>query len=100
MTTASTATSSSARIAEPSLEAIRARFPALAGAWALLENAGGSQVPACVADAMHRYMLERYVQLGAGYPMSDEATATVAQAHEFIGTVFNGNATGDRKSVV
>ena len=33
---------------------------------ALLENAGGSQVPSCVADAVRDHMLKSYVQLGAG----------------------------------
>ena len=45
---------------------IRAQFPALAGDTVYLENAGGSQVPAVVADAIRDYMLTSYVQLGAG----------------------------------
>ena len=78
----------------PTLDAIRARFPALAGSTVLLENAGGSQVPGEVADAIRRYMLEDYVQLGAGYPMSDRATATVDAAHRFIETLVNGSEVG------
>jgi cysteine desulfurase family protein (TIGR01976 family) len=61
---------------------------------ALLENAGGSQVPRCVADAIRAYMLESYVQLGAGYAMSDVATATVERAHTLVTTILNGMGTG------
>lgn len=42
--------------------------------WALMENAGGSQVPGAVADAVRDHMLRSYAQLGAGYPHSDRAT--------------------------
>ncbi len=61
---------------------------------ALLENAGGSQVPLEVADAIRAYMLNSYVQLGAGYPMSDVATRTVDAAHEVVNTLFNGTRVG------
>lgn len=80
---------------------VRAAFPALGQGPVFLENAGGSQVPAVVADAIHRYMLDRYVQLGAGYARSREATATVERAHAFTarlmgarsGTVILGSST-------
>mgnify|MGYP000066587850 CR=1 FL=1 len=36
---------------------LREQFPALGGDIVFLENAGGSQVPAVVADAMHRYLM-------------------------------------------
>ncbi len=74
----------------PDRSALRARFPALAGPTAFLENAGGSQLPAEVPDAMHRYMRETYVQLGAGYPASRAATELVHQAHEFGARLVNG----------
>jgi cysteine desulfurase family protein (TIGR01976 family) len=67
----------------PDLTRIRREFPALDTGIAFLENAGGSQVPACVADAMHDYMTQTYVQLGAGYPLSKRCTATVDDAHAF-----------------
>jgi len=67
----------------PDIPSIRSRFPGLAGDWVFLENAGGSQVPRCVADAVHRYLTETYVQLGAGYARSRACTRTVEGAHEF-----------------
>jgi cysteine desulfurase family protein (TIGR01976 family) len=69
---------------------IRSAFPALAGDLAFLENAGGSQVPAVVADRIRDYMVSSYVQLGAGYPLSQTATALVDEAHEFVRLLFNG----------
>ena len=72
-------------IATPELRRrIRSAFPALAGDTVFLENAGGSQVPAVVADRIRDYMVSSYVQLGAGYPLSQRATAMVDEAHEFV----------------
>lgn len=67
----------------PDRDRLRREFPALASGVVFLENAGGSQVPACVAEAMHRYMRETYVQLGAGHPLSRRCTAIVEAAHAF-----------------
>lgn len=67
----------------PTIERIRAQFPAFtACSDVLLDNAGGSQVPRSVADAMHAYMLSTYVQLGADYQTSRASTRIVARAHE------------------
>ena len=73
---------------------IRAQFPALDSETIFLENAGGSQVPAVVADAIHRYMRTTYVQLGAGYPLADRCDAVVEGAHDFINLFVNGRGGG------
>jgi len=65
------------------LAALRARFPALAGSTIYFENAGGSQLPDVVIDSMTDYLRHHYVQLGAGYPASLEATRIVDEAHVF-----------------
>ncbi len=78
----------------PPLAAIRAHFPSLGGKTLLLDNAGGSQVPVGVADAIRRYMLNDYVQLGAGYDVSARATKNVDDAHAFINQVMNGERSG------
>ncbi len=70
---------------------LRGQFPALAGDTVFLENAGGSQVPAAVAEAIRDYMLSSYVQLGAGYPLADRATRLVDEAHDFVRLLFNGS---------
>lgn len=73
----------------PSHEAVRARFPALADGFAFLENAGGSQVPDCVIEAVARCLRESNVQVGAGYAHSDRVTAILADTHRFVETFTN-----------
>ncbi|MEC9373094.1 MAG: aminotransferase class V-fold PLP-dependent enzyme [Planctomycetota bacterium] len=94
MNTATTAQPAAA----PAIEDIRARFPTLrplGEADALLDNAGGSQVPRCVADAIRDYMLTNYVQLGADYETSRRSTAVVDAAHEFIKRLMNADGAGE-----
>jgi cysteine desulfurase family protein (TIGR01976 family) len=76
------------------LEKIRAEFPALRSGFVFLENAGGSQVPQCVIDAMSRFMVEDYVQTGAGYPASDRATDLAARAKDFVNRLVGGDGAG------
>jgi len=81
----------------PTHEQVREQFPALDGTTVFLENAGGSQVPGFVADRMHRYLTQTYVQLGAGYPLSQLCTATVDEAHAFARTLVNA---GDGQAIL
>ena len=69
---------------------LRSQFPALSGETVFLENAGGSQVPSAVANRIRDYMLESYVQLGAGYGLSQRATAVVQEAHDFVRLLMGG----------
>jgi cysteine desulfurase family protein (TIGR01976 family) len=69
---------------------IRGQFPALAAETIFLENAGGSQVPKVVADRISDYMMSSYVQLGAGYDLSQRASRVVDEAHEFVRLLMNG----------
>ena len=86
---------SHALTAIPGRSAVRAWFPSLQSDFAFLENAGGSQVPGVVADAIRDYMLERYVQLSAGYRQSIEATKVVADAHTFVERLMNAEGIGN-----
>lgn len=81
-------------MSSPSRDAIRDWFPSLREDFAFLENAGGSQVPAVVADAIREYMLTSYVQLGAGYRHSRRATEVVDEAHAFMETFMNAEGVG------
>ncbi|TVQ54542.1 MAG: aminotransferase class V-fold PLP-dependent enzyme [Phycisphaerales bacterium] len=74
--------------------AIRAHFPALKRDLVYFENAGGSQVPTTVADRMREYMLNSYVQLGAGYDLSTRCTEVVEEAHRFINRFMGGESAG------
>jgi cysteine desulfurase family protein (TIGR01976 family) len=78
----------------PDIDAVRAHFPALAGETVYLENAGGSQMPRLVADRMHEYMLNTFVQLEAGYTIADRCDAVIEDAHAFVERLVNGSATG------
>jgi len=78
----------------PAIDAVRAHFPALASDCVFMDNAGGSQVPAGVADAIRDYMLTSYVQLGADYDLSKRATQTVDGAHAFMNTFMGGDGIG------
>lgn len=62
---------------------------------AFMENAGGSQVPKVVVDAMCRYMKYSYAQLGAGYEMSERATISVERAHQFMANFVNSEGVGE-----
>lgn len=74
---------------------IRAQFPALQSCPdVLLDNAGGSQVPRQVIEAIREYMLTTYVQVGADYRTSIQATETVHKAHQFVNLMMNGVRNG------
>ena len=81
-------------ITAATIETIRAQFPSLASGFAFMDSAGGSQVPAVVADAVRDYMLSSYVQVGASYPASQKATQIVADAHDMVNIMFGGEGLG------
>ncbi len=73
----------------PTIDEIRDQFPALQSGTVFLDNAGGSQLPRCVIDAVTRYMMCDYAQLGGDYPESKRAKATVNAAHEVVRVFTN-----------
>jgi cysteine desulfurase family protein (TIGR01976 family) len=81
-------------LAQPSIEQLRSQFPSLAQPIAFMENAGGSQAPAVVIDAIADYMRTSFVQLGAPYPLSKQATDTVDAARAFALRLFGGQNVG------
>lgn len=75
-------------------ERIRAKFPALKKDTVFLENAGGSQVPEFVIRKIDDYFRHRFVQPGADYEVSRQATATIDSARRFLEVFFNGRNRG------
>jgi cysteine desulfurase family protein (TIGR01976 family) len=84
------------------LEAIRARFPALASGVVFLDGPGGTQCPRSVIDAISGYLLESNANLGGAFAASRRSDALVEQAHAtgaaFLGcrpeeTIFGPNTT-------
>ena len=78
----------------PSLKDIRAQFPGLHDDFAFFENAGGSQVPACVIDEVGRFYREDYAQKGASYAMSLRCTELHDKCKQFMNRLFGGESTG------
>jgi cysteine desulfurase family protein (TIGR01976 family) len=71
------------------LEYVRAEFPALAGDTVFLDNAGGSQVLARVADRVRDYLLTSSVQLGASYKASQIAGEKVLAARRAVAELIH-----------
>lgn len=80
------------RFATPSLDDIRACFPALASSTAFFENAGGSQLPLVVIDAVRNYLTECNVNTGAPYAISERATLTIQKGREFLAALLNAES--------
>lgn len=77
--------------ADLDLAFVRSRFPALAGEWTFLDNAGGSQVLAAVADRVRDYLLSTSVQIGASYDISRLAAERVAEGLRAGATLVHGD---------
>jgi cysteine desulfurase family protein (TIGR01976 family) len=84
------------------LDAVRARFPALASEVAFLDAPGGTQCPQTVIDAIAAYLRESNANLGGAFAASRRSDELAALAHEtaarFLGcrpgeTTFGQNMT-------
>lgn len=75
-------------------EELRARFPGLASGEVLLDNAGGSQMPAAAIDRVCEYLCDSFVQLGAEYSASRRAAATVGAAREMLAALMGAGDAG------
>ena len=84
------------------VEAVRARFPALASGVAFLDGPGGTQCPQSVIDAVAAYLCESNANLGGAFAASHRSDELVEQAHadaaRFLGcraeeTAFGQNMT-------
>jgi cysteine desulfurase family protein (TIGR01976 family) len=84
------------------LDAVRARFPALAAGVAFLDGPAGTQCPQSVIDAIVVYLRESNANLGGAFAASRRSDLLVEQAHataaSFLGcraeeTIFGQNMT-------
>ena len=80
------------------LDAIRARFPALASGAAFFDGPGGSQVPQQVIDAMTGYLRDSNANLGGAFTTSRASDEVMergrAAAADFTGAEAEGIAFG------
>lgn len=67
---------------------MRARFAALDGDWALLDNAGGSAPLSAVAARISEYLRRWPVQLGASYGPSADAGQRQSEARQALAGLF------------
>lgn len=67
----------------------RSQFPALAGEWVFMDNAGGSQVLSRVAERVSDYLLTSNVQTGATYAPSQRSTERVREARRAFARFVN-----------
>ena len=70
-------------------EFVRSQFPSLAGGMVFMDNAGGSQCLAGVADRIRDFLLTSNVQTGASYATSQTATNRVAAARRAMARLVN-----------
>ena len=84
------------------IDAVRARFPALASGVAFLDGPGGTQCPQSVIDAIGAYLRDSNANLGGAFAASRRSDDLVEHAHasaaRFLGcrveeTVFGQNMT-------
>ncbi|KAJ5772491.1 Pyridoxal phosphate-dependent transferase major region subdomain 2 [Penicillium odoratum] len=71
------------------VETARRSFPALQQKQIYMDNAGGSQVLATVADSIRSYLLNSNVQLGATYPVSRESTSGYTKGQKAAASFIN-----------
>jgi cysteine desulfurase family protein (TIGR01976 family) len=73
------------------VDEIRALFPAIrkAGDFIFLENAGGSQVPQTVVDAVANHLIDFNVQRMAKYQHSQGVDRNLDEARESVGMLVN-----------
>jgi cysteine desulfurase family protein (TIGR01976 family) len=73
------------------VDELRAQFPAItrAGAFIFLENAGGSQVPQIVIDAVTRHLTDFNVQRMARYRHSEGVDRNLQEARESVAVLVN-----------
>ena len=67
---------------------VRSQFPALAGEWTFLDNAGGSQILSRVVDRVVDFWRTSNVQVGATYAPSALAAERVHQARRHVAALF------------
>lgn len=79
----------------PTTDSLRLHYPSLGQPVRFLDNAGGSQVPIQVINAIRHYFTDSCAQTGAAYTTSTAAAATIARAHATVKSFLNAHALGE-----
>lgn len=62
------------------LEFVRSQFPGLARGWTFFDNAGGSQILKGAVERINTFLIEKNVQIGGSYEVSQAASAALLEA--------------------
>jgi len=62
------------------LDYVRSQFPGLARGWTFFDNAGGSQILKGAVERINTFLLEKNVQIGGSYEVSQAAAAALHEA--------------------
>ena len=62
------------------LEFVRSQFPGLARGWTFFDNAGGSQILKGAIERINTFLIEKNVQIGGSYEVSQAASAALLEA--------------------
>lgn len=62
------------------LEFVRSQFPGLSRGWTFFDNAGGSQILKGALDRINTFLIEKNVQIGGSYEVSQAAAQALYEA--------------------
>ena len=62
------------------LDYVRSQFPGLARGWTLFDNAGGSQILKGAVERINTFLIEKNVQIGGSYAVSQAAAAALYES--------------------
>ncbi|WP_377298210.1 cysteine desulfurase-like protein [Rhizobium sp. SGZ-381] len=62
------------------LDFVRSQFPGLGRGWTFFDNAGGSQILSGAIDRINRFLIEKNVQIGGSYAVSQDAARALMEA--------------------
>jgi cysteine desulfurase family protein (TIGR01976 family) len=71
------------------MEFVHSHFPGLASDWVFFDNAGGSQIVKGAVDRICEFLIERNVQIGGSYAVSQAAADGLLQGRKAIQTLVN-----------
>ena len=71
------------------MDFVQSQFPALGGGWVFFDNAGGSQVLKGAVERISEFLIEKNVQIGGSYAVSQAAADALMQGRKAVQTLVN-----------
>ncbi len=73
------------------LDYVRSQFPGLSRGWTFFDNAGGSQILKGAVERINTFLIEKNVQIGGSYEVSQAAAAALYEARTAAMHLVNAN---------